>query len=144
LDERATSDIVDAICRWSSNVFLIAGCTNPDTVHDDLRSRFGEQVQRIGKAVCKLAHVTKEEIMSTNFDVMAVEQSEAFNAKDMSDAFGDFGASRGVVLCTTELGLKCSTRKITGKTGLESTIEKRFLLRPKVLLESVADVLDPK
>jgi hypothetical protein len=81
--------------------------------------------------------------MSTSFDVVAVEHSEPFDSKSMLDAFGDYGPSRGTVLCTTELGLRCTTR-ISGEPENEGTIERRLLLRPKVLLESVVDVLDPR
>ena len=84
--------------------------------------------------------------MSTTFDIIAMEHSESFDAKSMHDTFGDYGPSRGTVLCTTELGLRCTTR-ISGELGKmesEGTIEKRLLLRPKVLLESVVDVLDPR
>lgn len=64
-----------------------------------------------------------------------------FSGKDMTDAFEDYGTSVGAVLCTTDLGLGCSARKSTGGMGQEGYVERRLLLRPKVVLESVADVL---
>jgi hypothetical protein len=147
LDQHAAKEIADVILRWSSQILLISGCLNSDTMRDVLQDRFGEQVRRIAKAVCKLAHVIKEDILSTNFDIIAVGRDDAFDARLMSDTFGDHGTSRGPVLCTTELGLRCSTRKGTSGGSInaeaEGFIEKRLLLRPKVLLESVVDVLDP-
>jgi hypothetical protein len=89
--------------------------------------------------VCKLAQVTKEEILSTNFEVVAVNYTESFDSKTMQDPFGEYGPSEGSVLCTTELGLRLSTR-ISVESG-PSDFERRLLLRPKVLLESAMDVL---
>ena len=76
--------------------------------------------------------------MSTNFEIIAVENGMQFSGKEMTDAFEDYGSSGGAVLCTTDMGLSCGTR-----TG-EGMVERRLLLRPKVVLESVADVLDPR
>lgn len=82
--------------------------------------------------------------MSTNFDVVAVENGQVFEKREMTDAFEDYGTSSGAVLCTTDLGLSCATRKSAGGMGHEGFVERRLLLRPKVVLESVADVLDPR
>jgi len=147
LEEHAVNDLTETIFRWCSDVFLTSGCVNPDTTPTLLRTQFGGQVQRIARAVCKLAQVTREEIMSTNFDVTAVDHGQAFDGQRMSDAFGDYGTSRGIVLCTTELGLRSTTRKggrEVGKMAEDGTIEGRLLLQPKVVLESVMDFLDPR
>lgn len=85
--------------------------------------------------------------MSTNFEVIAVEWGEVFDTKLMSDAFGDYGTSRGSIITTTELGLRCTTRKSSTdamRPEDEGVMERRILLQPKVVLESVLDVLDPK
>lgn len=85
--------------------------------------------------------------MSTCFEVVATDLGEAFNPGGMVDAFKDYGASRGSILATTELGLKCTTRKGGSevvKAEQDVTLEQRILLAPKVVLESVLDVLDPK
>jgi hypothetical protein len=85
--------------------------------------------------------------MSTCFDVIAVNQNDAFDSNSMSDAFGDYVASSGSILATTELGLRCTTR-LRGSEPLEAhddvTLEQRMLLQPKVVLESVLEVLDPR
>jgi hypothetical protein len=83
--------------------------------------------------------------MSANFEVIAADSGQAFDGQDMVDAFENYGSSKGVVLCTTELGLRCSTRKATGDVApSEENIERRILLRPKVVLESVVEVIDPR
>ncbi|KAJ8521382.1 hypothetical protein ONZ45_g1957 [Pleurotus djamor] len=117
---------------------------------DTLRTRFGDQIYRIAKAVTKLAQVTREEIMSTNFDLVAVNYTDAFDSRLMEDSFGSYVTSKGGVLVTTELGLRCTTKKVNVSamsidTGKDDVVtERRLLLRPRVVLESVVDVLDPK
>jgi hypothetical protein len=89
--------------------------------------------------------VTREDIMSTSFDVIAANQNEAYDPNGMSDAFGEYVASRGAILATTELGLKCTTRlRESEPTEADVRLEQRMLLLPKVVLESVLDVLDPR
>jgi hypothetical protein len=150
LEEYAVNDLVETIFRWSSDIFIISGCSNPEKAScslEGLRARFGTQVRRIANAVYKLARITREEIMSTNFEVVAIEHRQDFDMKEMTDAFEDYGTSIGAVLCTTDLGLSCSTRKSVhglGQGEPEGYVERRLLLRPKVVLESVADVLDPR
>jgi len=150
LEEFAVNDLIETIFRWSSDIFIISGVSNPQKAScsfEGLRARFGTQVRRIANAVFKLAKITREEIMSTNFDVVAVEHGQSFDRKEMTDAFADYGTSVGAVLCTTDLGLSCSTRKSKGGVGQkeqEGNVERRLLLRPKVVLESVVDVLDPR
>ncbi|KAF4596609.1 hypothetical protein EYR40_007701 [Pleurotus pulmonarius] len=116
-----------------------------------LRVRFGDQVRRIAKSVTKLAQVTREEVMSTNFDLVAVGYTDTFDSHLMQDSFADYSTSRGSVLLTSEFGLRCTTKKggvagmsvvADGKT--DDGIERRLLLRPRIVLESVLDVLDPK
>jgi len=83
--------------------------------------------------------------MSTSFDVIAVNQSELYDSKGMSDAFGEYVASRGAILATTELGLRCTTRlRGNEPSEADAKLEQRVLLQPKVVLESVLDVLDPR
>ncbi|KAG6867706.1 hypothetical protein C0993_012073 [Termitomyces sp. T159_Od127] len=114
---------------------------------DGLRLRFGDQVRCIANSVTRLARVTREEIMSTCFDVISVSSSASFDSSKMSDAFGDYVASRGAIIATTELGLRCTTR-LRGNESSETlddvNLEQRTILQPKVVLESVLDVLEPR
>jgi hypothetical protein len=116
------------------------------TLLEHLRALFGARVQRIARAVYKLAQVTREEIMSTNFEVMLVENGTAFDARKMTDAFANSGASRGAILCTTELGLGCTTRKCADPpaAGTPVTVERRLLMPPKVVLESAIEAIHSK
>lgn len=148
LNDYAINEMTETIFRWSLDIFLISGSTNPQpnpASRENFRGRFGSQVKRISKAACRLAQVTKEEIMSANFEVIAADSGQPFDGHEMMDAFEDYGSSNGVVLCTTELGLRCSTRRATSdEPALEENMERRILLRPKVVLESVVEVIDPR
>ncbi|KAG1887025.1 hypothetical protein F4604DRAFT_1719683 [Suillus subluteus] len=148
LNEYAINEMTETIFRWSLDIFLISGSTNPQpnpASRENFRARFGAQVKRISKAACRLAQVTKEEIMSANFEVIAADSGQPFDGQEMMDAFEDYRSSDGVVLCTTELGLRCSTSKPTSDASTsEESIDRRILLRPKVVLESVVEVIDPR
>jgi len=88
----------------------------------------------------------REEIMSTCFDVIAVDQNDVFDSNQMADVFGDYVASRGAIIATTELGLRCTTRVQNAELlGVhDELIHQRVILQPRVVLESVLDVLDPR
>ncbi|KAF8554472.1 hypothetical protein OG21DRAFT_1508910 [Imleria badia] len=149
LGEYAVNEMTETIFRWSFDLFLICGSTSPQSSpssREAFRTRFGSQVKRISKSACRIAQIVKEEIMSTNFEVIGADSGRTFDAQEMVDAFEDYGTPRGAVLCTTELGLRCSTRKgfTEPSTSREENIERRLLLRPKVILESAVDMLDQR
>lgn len=148
LGDYAVNEMTETIFRWSFDLFLICGSTSPHSSpssREAFRTRFGAQVKCISKSACRIARIIKEEIMSTSFEVVGADSGRAFDAQEMLDAFEDYGAPRGAVLCTTELGLRCSTRKAsTEALGSQETVERRLLLRPKVILESAVDMLDQR
>ena len=82
--------------------------------------------------------------MSTCFNVIAVDQNDVFDSSRMADAFGDYVASRGAIIATTELGLSCTTRVQNLGAHDELILQQRVILQPRVVLESVLDVLDPR
>ncbi|KAH8099955.1 hypothetical protein BXZ70DRAFT_1000522 [Cristinia sonorae] len=180
LEEYAISELVTTMLRWSSSVFILSGCTSaPHNNHPKPPSgkepivpvlhaaTLRAQLRRIAEAVCKLARVTREEILSTSFEVVSVECGGAFEEESMLNAFSDHHehltavngnrngragkkGQGGNVLCTTELGLKCTTRKGKSIMAVESdageqkedVFERRMLLPPKVVLDSAVDALD--
>ena len=82
----------------------------------------------------------------THTGVTANGNANGVNGKDNGKADG-----AGKVLCTTELGLKCITKKaktlslddgeITPVKGAVDPFERRILLAPKVMLDSAVDAL---
>lgn len=144
LAEDTVGELTDTLLRWTSDLFSATGCTNEEVSISNLREGYGSQVDRIARSIAKLSQVIREDIMSTSFELIAVEHTEAFNPDLMDDAFKEYIASEGQILATTELGLKCKTRKDIEKfpgTG-ESAFDQRLLLRPKVILESAVRILD--
>ena len=152
-----------------------------------LRNLYLDQIRRISRSVLRLAKVAREDTMSTSFEVVVADPTQIFRdfsksnseidldldmddgtpnnsdrgALNMVDAFAEYGESKGRVLATMELGLRCITR--TGTVGAralkaigehsnsngagggdlgETRFEERMLLQPKVVLESVLEVLD--
>lgn len=140
-------DFITQILRAWSDVFVLCGCSPSELTLDKLRTRFGTQTQRVVRSACALAQILHEDIMSTNFEVILSEQGRSFDPSCMTNAFGTFGESSGAVLCSTELGLRCVTKKNARAAvdGLiEGSLDPTMLLFPKVILEGVADVLDWK
>ncbi|KAH8832714.1 hypothetical protein DL96DRAFT_1811307 [Flagelloscypha sp. PMI_526] len=132
MDEIATDEMTETILRWAADVLVISGCPDSHT----LKSRFASQLKRITWSVARLTKVLREEIMSTNFDIFAIEGGQGFEHNLMKDAFGEYSRTSGSVLTTTELGVRCLTRMPDGSP------ERRVLLLPKVVVESVVDVLN--
>jgi len=144
LTDYSANELAETMYRWSADILVVAGCGKGSLAsRDGLRTRFGEQVRRITKTACKLAQVTKEEIMSTCFEVVAIEHGDIFDARRMFDSFGEYGLSRGAIVTTTELGLRCKTRKNPSATD-DCATEIRMLMAPKVVLDSVLDFVDPR
>ena len=136
--------------RWSAAVFDVSGCS-PKDKSDASSSTLRAQLRRIAEAVYKLSLVTREDILSTNFEVVLVESGGAFDAVGMCNAFaeghdGADGKTGDRILCTTELGLKCTTRRGKGqavaeKDSVDDMFERRTLLQPKVVLEEAVDAI---
>jgi hypothetical protein len=145
LEEAAVQDFITQILRAWADVLILCGCAPSEVTVDALRPHFGAQTHRVVRSACDLARVLHEDIMSTNFQVVLVEQGRAFDPSCMTNAFGGFGKSSGAVLCSTELGLRCSTKRnarAVADSLVEGAIDKTMLLLPKVILEGVADILD--
>ena len=188
LTDYSVNELSDTILRWCADIFLLANGQSfspaspiqspgssppvsfsppsssamPQTPAAQLRALYLDQIRRISRSVMRLASVTKEDIMSTSFEVVIADPSGSFVEGQMVDAFGSYGESRGGVLVTMELGLRCVTRlgknlselaDINGEQGVnggsiavpinrEGMLESRLLLQPKVVLESVLEVLD--
>ncbi|KAM6490565.1 hypothetical protein JOM56_013908 [Amanita muscaria] len=126
-------------------------------IRESLKSHFGDLIRRLARSATKLATTLREEILSTSFEAVAVDHTQAYDAASMQDIMrehactaqstpGMNGKTNGAtaVLATTELGLLCTTR-IGNRESVgdeDVTIEKRLILKPKVVLENVLEMLD--
>ncbi|EIN09809.1 hypothetical protein PUNSTDRAFT_101732 [Punctularia strigosozonata HHB-11173 SS5] len=155
VEEHALNELAATMLRWTADLLAAAGCREAQAAFAApvaLKTRFGPQLRRIVLAVGKLAQVTREEILSTNFEVGTVPQGTAYDATEMCDAAEDgeaaaaqaAAAGRAKVLCCTELGLRCTTRKEDAgeEEDEEGTMDETLLLKPKVVLESIVAALD--
>ncbi|KAI0775236.1 hypothetical protein BD413DRAFT_654021 [Trametes elegans] len=182
LEEYAVSELVTTMIRWSSAVFSLCGSGSSPVSDPSLHA----QLRRIAEAVYKLARVTREEILSTTFEVLMVDGGMTFEPgkmlNKMREGEGDEHASQlsmmadvgltnghgalmnghghghgklhashpednGRVLCTTELGLRCITRRdvrssTASEAGVGDPFDHRMLLLPKVLLDTAMDVIE--
>ena len=147
VEEGAVHDFITQILRAWADVLILCGCAPSELTLDMLRTRFGTQTQRVVRSACALAQILHQDIMSTNFEVFLSEQGRSFDPYCMVNAFGTVGESSGAVLCSTELGLRCVTKKNARAAAdglIEGCLDSTMLLLPKVILEGVADVLDGK
>ncbi|KAH9850358.1 hypothetical protein C2E23DRAFT_870063 [Lenzites betulinus] len=174
LEEYAVTELVTAMLRWSAAVFALCGSSGSLASDTSLHA----QLRRIAEAVYKLARVTREDILSTTFEVLVVDGGLPFEPgrmlnkmregeADESALVSEFNVGlnghaalanghghhykappedNGRVLCTTELGLRCVTRRDSRSSvvdGVEGdAFESRMLLLPKVLLDSAMDVIE--
>jgi hypothetical protein len=128
-------DVVDDALRWTMDILTLSGTP---ILKDNLRNRFETQLQRIGQSALRIAAVTKERVLSTNFEVINAEVGRDFQRKQMVNLFDEYyagGAKDGAgerVLCTTEVGLRCFSG---------NGLDERTLVQPTVILESVVRVI---
>ncbi|KAH9945445.1 uncharacterized protein BXZ73DRAFT_38418 [Epithele typhae] len=172
LEDYAISELVTTMQRWSNAVFSICGSSGASITTS---AALQPQLRRIAEAVYKLARVTREEILSTTFEVFLIDAGQTFEPgrmlnkmregehdEDHGSVIADVGFSSnhhlghggaatpdvGHVLCTTELGLRCVTRRdarnsLYAENSAEADpFDNRTLLLPKVFLDSAMDVIE--
>ena len=126
---------MDDALRWSMDILILSGTPIPK---DNLRNRFESQLRRVAQSALRIAAVTKEQVLSTNFEVINVEVGRDFERKLMVNLFDEYyagGAKDGNgerVLCATEVGLRCFSG---------AGVDERTLIQPIVILESVVQVI---
>lgn len=145
IDELATQEIIDANLRGAANVLAAAGYGEVEGQVESLRTRYSAQLRHIAEIAYRIALVIREGTMSTDFQVMFADHSRNFNPDSMENVYAGYGSSRGLVLCTTDLGLRCFThRGRDGGSDSDGVIDKLVVLKPRVVLESVIQVLEPE
>jgi len=121
--------------RWSMDILTLSGTPIPK---DNLLNRFESQLRRVAQSALRIAAVTKEHVLSTNFEVISVEVGREFERKRMINLFDEYYAGGAKdnngerVLCTTEVGLRCFS---------SDGADERTLVQPTVILESVVQVI---
>lgn len=139
MNEQALVDLADDAWRWSKDILTLCGTSVPKDFESTRDYKpFASQLHRIAKAALDIATATKEEVLSTSFEVISVIPGGLFektHMKNLLDPPGIEGAEDGNgvrVLCTTGLGLRC----FSGDGG-----DERTLVKPFVILESDVPLL---
>ncbi|KAH6913479.1 hypothetical protein BKA70DRAFT_1097030 [Coprinopsis sp. MPI-PUGE-AT-0042] len=167
----SANELAETILRWTVDILVLAGCApssipNPNQLFALTRPRILPSLIHLTRALTTLENVLRQDVLSTSFDLVIPEFGSTWNPRVMSDMFGagagGMGAASGPhapktstggrVLGCVEIGLGCRTRmgpiaqQPPANTPPESgkpevVYDERLLLQPKVVLESVVDLL---
>ncbi|KAH7883466.1 hypothetical protein F5I97DRAFT_1815020 [Phlebopus sp. FC_14] len=150
LDElQLTAMIASKITTGLSDILLAAGCSASQAeLAKALSDKFTEKISILVSLAIRVNKIIGEDVTSGNLEVLAVHPAAPFNAEAMEDSYDDGVSARSArstdtakVLCATDLGLRKRTRvAVTGEK--EKQWEMTLLLKPKVALESVVDIMD--
>ena len=135
--------MTDTCLRGVANVLSAGGAGDVEDLLMRVTQKYRSQLRRIAELANRFAFIIREGTMSTDFQPLFVESVREFNSLTMENVYEGYGPSRGRVLCTTEVGLQCLTNK--GKDGKEfspQTVERKVVLKPRVVLESIVQILD--
>lgn len=149
---------------WELNLKGIRGILtlfDSNSNSSKLEEEFGDSVKRIQEQAMNIARVVREGVMSGWFELVRVPASTRSQTKEsppvavryddegMENVFKGFGREEGGVLCAVEFGLVC-VRKDDKDENPErgrspgcgaDVLDRRVLMKPKVLLESVEEIL---
>ncbi|KAF8131809.1 hypothetical protein EV363DRAFT_1164450 [Boletus edulis] len=145
-DSQLAFQIATKIISGLGDILLTTGCTAPKAdITSALTSKFAEKLASLVSLAMRVNKIVGEEVTSGDFDVLAVPPATAFDMSTMEDSYDDGrsakakGKNMSRVLCATDLGLRKKTR--VGMTG-DKQWETKILLKPKVALESVVEIMD--
>jgi hypothetical protein len=111
----------------------------PNSLPSGLINEVSAGLQSITRSVVKLKSAIEGKILSSNMEVFLVPCGSVFDAKVMVGEFDDRqDDGEVVVLCTTELGLRCSSLAIEDS---ETDCGEEILLLPTVILQSAIEML---
>ena len=133
-ETRFPEEVVDLLVNKMSAITTVAG-------FHDIRQEFTKELMN---SLQWIAKSTLSAISSSDMEVFLIPRGDDFNPRFMTDdsdhgrkgAINESSASRGVVFCTMDLGLKCP-RGVTQEQGTQAVED--ILLMPKVLLQSTVD-----
>jgi len=130
-------------------VLVSAGWINSFTlVKDEIMTKFGGRLAAVARLAIRLQKVIGQDITSTDFEVIYVENGARFDPAMMDDAYAETpskaqrnktakkarAADSEGILCTSELGLRKLVRE--QKEGKITEWRGDILIKPKVVLFS--------
>jgi hypothetical protein len=129
---RFTSEVTKFISTRLLAIVTIVGY--PDSLPSALIDEVSAGLQSITRSVVRLKSAIEGKILSSNMEVFVVPCGTIFDAKVMvGESNNRQDDNDDLVLCTTELGLRCSSFAIEDQVTDSS---EEILLLPKVILQS--------
>ena len=129
-------------------MLLAAGCTTSKSdITSALWSKFGEQIHHFISLAGQVNKIIGVGVISEDFEVLVIWPDEDFDEQTMEDSYENGDRMQGTegrqetVLCATELGLMQRMSVGTG-TGQKGKPSELIVIKPKVALVSVIDILD--
>ena len=135
--------LLEEIC----DILLLCGeFSRPTAFFHQMLQKFGPKIQDILLLASAFRKVTKEDVVSTDFQLLCPRYEDVFNPEIMEDAERrrdkgqEESTAEQAVLCTTGLGLRSVERGIKGD-GSVGEVHEVVVLKPKVVLVSLVEEL---
>ncbi|KAI5991785.1 hypothetical protein EDC04DRAFT_2587261 [Pisolithus marmoratus] len=138
-----TSLLTTKVLSGLADILLVAGCNASQTeLVKALSSKFSEKVSFLVTLAVRVNKIVGEDVTSGDLEVLTVPPASLFDPASMEDVYNEAASGAGArVLCTTDLGLRKRVRvSTTGEKEKQWAVT--ILLKPKVALESVVEIMD--
>ncbi|KAG8215926.1 hypothetical protein J3R82DRAFT_7900 [Butyriboletus roseoflavus] len=124
--------LISVVMEGLSDIVVAAGCApSSSAAMSKVSSQFGDKVSSITSIAGQFSKMIGE-VVSADFEVLAVGPSETFEASTMEKDGGDGKAGRtaagGKVLCTTDLGMRKRVQLVSGKSDTLTLIKSKVVL----------------
>ncbi|KAI5995306.1 hypothetical protein F5J12DRAFT_726162 [Pisolithus orientalis] len=138
-----TSLLTTKILSGLADILLAAGCNASQAeLVTALSSKFREKVLFLVTLAVRVNKIVGEDVTSGDLEVLTVPPASLFDPANMEDVYNEAASGTGArVLCTTDLGLRKRVRiSMTGEKEKQWAVTT--LLKPKVALETVVEIMD--
>lgn len=138
-----TSLLTTKILSGLVDILLAAGCNaNQPELITTLSSKFSDKISFLVTLAVRVNKIVGEDVTSGDLEVLTVPPASLFDPSSMEDVYNEASSRAGArVLCTTDLGLRKRVRvSTTGEKEKQWAVTT--LLKPKVALESVVEIMD--
>ena len=129
-------------------MLVAAGCTASESdIASALWSKFGEKIHHFVSLAGQVNKTIGVGVISEDFEVLVSWPDEGFDERTMEDSYDNGDRMQGTegpqetVLCATELGLM-QRMSVGAGTGQKRKPPELIIIKPKVALLSVIDILD--
>lgn len=138
-----TSLLTTKLLSGLADILLAAGCNASQAeLVTALSSKFREKVLFLVTLAVRVNKIVGEDVTSGDLEVLTVPPASLFDPANMEDVYNEAASGTGArVLCTTDLGLRKRVRiSMTGEKEKQWAVTT--LLKPKVALETVVEIMD--